>query len=59
MLRIIKEFKDELYGGNMCYYPDGTVGPKNIITNRQRNSNTFSTRQMTSRTSSLGKKAMN
>jgi hypothetical protein len=61
MLRIMSNFKDELYGANMCYQPDGSVGPKpdpsKHNTNRTTENNATTSNRKTSM-SSLGRKAM-
>jgi hypothetical protein len=51
----MSKFKDELYGANMCYQPDGTVGPKGKF--KTSNENTFRSNRLSSG-SSLGRKAM-
>jgi hypothetical protein len=58
MLKIMSDFKDELYGANMCYQADGSIGPKidpNQITHKTENTMTYNKK---SSVSSVGRKAM-
>lgn len=56
MLRIMNNFKDELYGPNMCYKPDGSIGPK-VDPKAIKTDQSMVSNRKTSM-SSMGRKAM-
>ena len=55
MLKIMSDFKDELYGANMCYQADGSIGPK-IDPNQNTKTEHTMTYNKKSSMSSVGKR---